>query len=75
MAVRNNILDRLRPTPPGIIEGNIFTREIAPGVSNVLANPADLFIDSAKGDFRRKPGGSRMDAGANIPHPPAEWTR
>lgn len=75
MAVRNNILDRLRPTPPGIIEGNIFTREIAPGVSNVLANPADLFIDSAKGDFRRKPGGSRMDAGANIPPPPAEWTR
>jgi hypothetical protein len=75
MVVRNNILDRLRPTPPGIIEGNIFTREPVPGEANVVADAADLFMDPAKGDFRRKPGGPAMDAGASIPPPSAEWIR
>ena len=75
MVVRNNILDRLRPVPPGIIEGNLFTREAVSGTGSKIAEPADLFIDPAKGDFRRKPGGPQMDAGASIPPPPAGWTR
>jgi parallel beta-helix repeat protein len=75
MVVRNNILDRLRPVPPGIVEGNIFTREAVAGTGSKIADPGDLFIDPAKGDFRRKPGGPAMDAGAGIPPPPAKWTR
>lgn len=32
---------------------------------------AVLFLDPAKGDYRRRPGGPMLDAGADVPPPPA----
>lgn len=76
LVVKNNILDRLTDLP-GTFAGNIFLRETdgkflgENGV--VVADKATLFLDPAKGDFRRKPGGPNMGAGANVPPPPAAW--
>ena len=78
LVIRNNILDFLSPSTPGAIEGNIFlhaTDPSAAGSASSIAEAADLFIDPAKGDYRRKPNSPLMDTGANIPPPPAEWTR
>jgi len=77
LVIRGNVLDGLAEDIAGVIEGNLYTRPVAarfmgPGC-RVVSDPAVLFRDPARGDFRRKPGGPVMDAGANIP-PPAAWS-
>ena len=73
LVIRNNVLNLLRPKNPGTIENNIFMTESDPSVAGtsslVVSDPEQLFIDPAHGDYRRKPGGPMMDAGANIPAP------
>jgi hypothetical protein len=39
----------------------------------VSGDPKALFRDPERGDFRRKPGGPMMQAGADVPPPPAKW--
>lgn len=68
LVIRNNILDRLRPPADGVIEGNVFLRETPEAVrgedSRMVADPDELFLAPDRGDFGRKPGGPRMEAGA-----------
>ena len=68
LVIRNNILDRLRPPVDGMIEGNVFLRETPESVrgedSRMVADPDELFLAPDLGDFGRKPGGPRMEAGA-----------
>ncbi len=77
LVVKNNILDRLTPPMPGVIENNIFMREPDARVrgtgGTVVSDPKVLFLDPEKGDYRRRPGGPMMEAGANVPPPPVEW--
>ncbi|MEK7415493.1 MAG: right-handed parallel beta-helix repeat-containing protein [Planctomycetota bacterium] len=77
LVVSNNVLDRLTDGLPGKISGNIYMREVGKDYlgddGQVVADPAVLFVDPAKGDFRRRPSGPVMTAGANIPPPPATW--
>ena len=79
LVARDNVLTRLRPPFPGTIENNIFMQETDPeveGTGGMVVNAPDkLFIDPAKGDYRRKPGGPMMNAGADVPPPPVEWSR
>ena len=79
LVARNNVLSRLCPPFPGTIEDNIFMHETDAAVAGtggaVVSDAAVLFVDPAKGDFRRKPGGPLMEAGADIPPPPAKWSR
>jgi parallel beta-helix repeat protein len=73
LVIRNNVLDRLRPPNPANIENNIFMVETDPSVAGdgslLVEDPELLFIDPANGDYRRKPGGPMMTAGANVPAP------
>ncbi len=73
LVIRNNILDGLGQDLPGIIENNIFTRKVEDrfmGKDCVVDTDMNaLFINPAEGDFQRKPGGPKMDVGANIPPP------
>ncbi|MBE7461926.1 MAG: right-handed parallel beta-helix repeat-containing protein [Planctomycetes bacterium] len=75
--VRDNVLDRLTAGLPGAIAGNIYLREVDPKYLGencvVVEDQAALFVDPSNGDFRRKPGGPNMGAGANVPPPPKEW--
>jgi hypothetical protein len=77
LVVKHNVLDRLTPPLPGEIEGNIFMRETDPRVqgsdSVVESDPRALFQNPESGDYRRRPGGPKMEAGAEIPPPPADW--
>lgn len=79
LVIRNNVLDRLQPPVPAKIENNIFMRETPAEVAGVNAtivgDPQLLFRNPEKGDYRRKPGGPMMEAGANVPPAPAEWQR
>ncbi|WP_269539326.1 right-handed parallel beta-helix repeat-containing protein [Cerasicoccus fimbriatus] len=79
LVARNNVLSRLRAPFPGVVEGNVYLHETDTNVagtdSMVVSDPAELFIDPANGDYRRKPGGPMMNAGANVPAPPAKWSR
>jgi hypothetical protein len=79
LVARNNVLSRLRTPFPGTIEGNIYMHETEAAVAGtggtVVSDAAALFMDPAKGDFRRKPGGPLMEAGADVPPPPAQWSR
>jgi hypothetical protein len=79
LVARNNVLSRLRSPFPGTIEGNIFMHETDSAVAGtggtVVSDASALFMDPAKGDFRRKPGGPLMEAGADVPPPPAQWSR
>jgi hypothetical protein len=79
VVAKNNVLDRLKTPFPGTIEDNIFMREteekVAGSGSMVVSDPNELFMNPAEGDFRRKPGGPMMEAGANVPPPPATWQR
>jgi len=79
LVARNNVLSRLRPPFPGTIEGNIYMHETESAVAGtgglVVSDAAALFMDPAKGDYRRKPGGPLMEAGADVPPPPAVWSR
>jgi len=78
LVVRNNVLDRLKPPLAATIENNVFMEAIDASVAGsggtVVSDPKKLFLDPAKGDFRRKPGGPLMEAGANLPPPSATWT-
>jgi hypothetical protein len=77
LVVKNNVLDRLRPPLPATVEGNIFLRDtdasVAGSGGKVVTDPRSLFRDPAKGDYRRRPGGPLMGAGADLPPPPAGW--
>jgi len=77
LVVRNNIIDRLRPPVPATIEDNLFLHAPDAGVAGkgslVSGDPKVLFRDPDRGDFRRKAGGPMMQAGADIPPPPAKW--
>ena len=77
--VRNNVLDLLRPPVPGTIADNIFMRETSGDVRGepfaIVPDPGKLFRDPEHGDYRRRPGGPMMDAGADVPPPPPEWSR
>ncbi len=77
IVVRNNILDRLRPPLAANIENNIFLREVDASVQGAgaefVTDATRLFLDPEKGDYRRRPGGPLMSAGANLPPPPATW--
>ncbi|MDF3130612.1 right-handed parallel beta-helix repeat-containing protein [Kiritimatiellaeota bacterium B1221] len=77
LIARNNVLSRLRPPFPGTVENNIFMHQTDPKVagtdSMVVRDPAELFRDPENGDYRRKPGGPMMNAGANVPPPPKTW--
>lgn len=79
LVARNNVLSRLRPPFPGDVENNIFLHDtdakVAGSGGMVVSDPNELFIDPENGDYRRKPGGPMMDAGANVPPPPAQWQR
>jgi hypothetical protein len=74
---RNNIFDRLRPPFPATVEKNIFLRETEDKVAGtdgkVVGNIDSLFLDPEKGDYRRKPGGPMMEAGADLPPPAESW--
>ncbi len=78
LIIRDNILPGLAEDISGTIENNIYTRTVeerfmGPGC-RVVTDPDVLFRDPARGDYRRKPGGPAMDAGASIP-PPADLDR
>jgi len=74
LVIRNNILDVLRPPVAGTIENNIFMRETDEKVRGtgyrLVSEAAELFRGPEKGDYRRKPGGPMMDAGADVPPVP-----
>lgn len=73
LVIRDNILDGLGENAKGIIENNIYTREVEErfmGEGCVVVSDTDLlFMDLEQGDFRRKPNGPLMGAGANLPPP------
>jgi len=73
LVIRGNILDRITQDLPGEIENNIYTRPVEErfmgGSNQVVTDLSALFMDPSKGDFRRRPGGPAMDAGADIPPP------
>lgn len=77
LVIRNNVIEYLRSKVPGTIEDNIFMkkadRSVADTGSIVVSDPNKLFRDPANNDYRRKPGGPMMDAGANVPPPAAAW--
>lgn len=78
MVIRNNILPGMAQAVSGVIENNIYTREVearfmGPGCQ-VIPDLDTLFRDPAARDFRRKAGGPAMDVGADVP-PPPEWKR
>lgn len=79
LVIRNNVLDRLRPPVPGTVQGNIFMSEtdaeVAGSDAMTVSDPQVLFRDPENADYRRKPGGPMMEAGANVPPPPAEAQR
>jgi parallel beta-helix repeat protein len=71
LVIRNNVIDRLRSPNPSEIDNNIFMIESDPSVmgtnNQLVEDPNVLFIDPANGDYRRKPGGPMMNAGADVP--------
>jgi hypothetical protein len=73
LVVRNNILHGLTEDISGQIENNIYIREVEDRFMGegcqVVSDLGVLFQDPANGDFRRKPGGPVMEAGANLPPP------
>jgi len=79
VVVRDNILARLREPFPAQVQDNIFMLKTDPKLvgtgSMMVGDPNELFIDPENGDWRRKPGGPMMNAGADVPPPPAKWTR
>jgi parallel beta-helix repeat protein len=74
LIIRNNILYGLAEDIGGQIENNIYTRAVEERFMSascqVVTDPKLLFRDPARGDYRRKPDGPAMDAGANVPPPP-----
>jgi parallel beta-helix repeat protein len=73
LIIQNNILHGLGQDIAGKIENNIYTNDqeerFMVGGAVVEKNLEALFQDPAKGDFRRKPGGPLMEAGATIAPP------
>jgi parallel beta-helix repeat protein len=73
LVIRHNILYGLAEDIAGEIDDNIDThaveqRFMGPGCL-VVTDPEVLFRDPTRGDYRRKPGGPALDAGASIPPP------
>jgi parallel beta-helix repeat protein len=73
LVIRHNILHSLAEDIAGEIDNNIYThaveqRFMGPGCL-VVTDPEVLFRDPTCGDYRRKPGGPAMDAGASISPP------
>jgi len=73
LVIRNNILDRIGGRLPGTIEDNIFTRQVDEKYrgqnGRVIMDDNDLYRNARKGDFRRRPGGLMMEAGADVAPP------
>lgn len=73
LIIRNNVIDLLRTPNPANIQNNIFMTASDPSLmgeeNQVVTDPAVLFIDPSNGDYRRKPGGPMMEAGANVSPP------
>lgn len=73
LIIRNNILHGLAEDISGQIENNLYIAEDEArfmGQGCQVVNDLNaLFQDPAKGDFRRKPGGPLMEAGATLPPP------
>ena len=73
LVIRDNILDRLRPPVPGVIERNIFIHEtdesVAGSGSLTVNDAAALFRDPSSGDFRRKKVGPMPNVGASVSPP------
>lgn len=75
---RNNILHRLNPPFPATVENNLFLNEtdakVAGTGGKVVKDAKSLFLDPEKGDYRRRPGGPQMEAGADLAPPAETWT-
>jgi hypothetical protein len=73
LIIRHNLLDGLSEDLPGVIEGNLYTRKVEDRFMGpecvVVTDLSALFVNPAAGDFRRKPGGPRMNVGAEVPPP------
>jgi hypothetical protein len=74
LIIRGNILDGLGEDLLGIIKNNLYIRKVedrfmGPGCE-VHSDPDSLFVNPGAGDFRRRPGGPMMEAGADVPAPP-----
>jgi hypothetical protein len=70
LVIRSNILDRISEDLPGLIEHNIYTRDVeerfmGPGCK-VVSDLKTLFVDPDKGDYRRLEGSPAFGAGANL---------
>lgn len=76
LTIRNNILYRVSDDLQGVFEDNIYGREVEARFMGkgcrVIADWSGLFRDPAKMDYRRRPGGPMMGAGADVP-PPERW--
>ncbi len=74
LVVRHNVMDRPYGQLEGTFEQNIYLREPGSefmGEGNLVIDDLEqLFIDPENGDFRRRPDGPMMDAGADVPPPP-----
>ncbi len=72
LVIRGNILAGVAEDLPGQIENNIYTHTVEDRFlrgNRVVKDVNDLFMDPDNGDFRRRPGGPDMNAGADIPPP------
>jgi hypothetical protein len=70
LVIQSNILDRISEDLPGLIEHNIYTRDVeerfmGPGCK-VVSDLKTLFVDPDKGDYRRLEGSPAFGAGANL---------
>ncbi len=75
LVVRHNVMDRPAEDLPGVFEHNIYLREVEARFlgegCRVVTDLDSLFLDPARGDWRRRPGGPAPEAGARLPPPPA----
>lgn len=79
MVIRNNVLDILKGSTKGMAEGNVYIKSVdEPHAGKDAAQESDfskLFQDHEAGDYRRKPGSVREEAGADLPPPTTTWER
>lgn len=77
VVISDNVLDFLSDGLPAKVTGNIFLRPVGEAYlaegGMIVEDQATLFVDPAKGDWRRKPEGPNPTVGSEIPSPPAEW--
>ncbi len=73
LVIRDNIIDGLAEDISGDISGNIFVRKgserFMSDTCQLVEDQSTLFMDPARGDYRRRPDGPLPKAGANLPPP------